>query len=122
MSENSPRTTPDLSLAFLAPPEPRPGLEIRINFGLVAGREATPSEIDELAGELLDDVDEVTIVAEQRHELSAEAEAAIHQLRVAIEDAQLPDDPEELELLSQRLVATCDGWARRAIDARHIEV
>jgi hypothetical protein len=122
MSENSPRAPANVSLAFVGAPQPRPGLEIRVNFGLFAAREATPSEIDELAKELLDEIADVTIVAEQRHELSADAEASIHQVRVAIDDAQLPDDPDELELLTDRLVAACDGWARRAIDARHIEV
>ena len=33
-----------------------PGLEIRVNFGVFAGREATPAEIDELAVHLLDKV------------------------------------------------------------------
>jgi|ERR1044071_436940 hypothetical protein len=122
MREKRPRGAADLSLAFVAPPQPRPGLEIRVNFGLFAAREATPSEIDELARELLDDVGDVTIVAEQRHELSADAEAAIHQVRVAIDDDQLPRDADELEVLTDRLVEACDTWARRAIDARHVEV
>jgi hypothetical protein len=122
MSENSPRGAADLSLAFVAPPQPRPGLEIRVNFGLFAAREATPSEIDELARRLLYEVGDVTIVSEQRHELSADAEASIHQVRVAIDDEQLPDDADELEVVTDRLVAACDLWARRAIDARHIEV
>ena len=122
MSENSPRGAADLSLAFVAPPQPRPGLEIRVNFGLFAAREATPSEIDELARQLLYEVGDVTIVSEQRHELSADAEASIHQVRVAIDDEQLPDDADELEVVTDRLVAACDLWARRAIDARHIEV
>ena len=122
MSENSPRGAADLSLAFVAPPQPRPGLEIRVNFGLFAAREATPSEIDELARRLLYEVGDVTIVSEQRHELSADAEASIHQVRVAIDDEQLPDDADELEVVTDRLVAACDTWARRTIDARHIEV
>ena len=43
-----------------------PGLEIRVNFGLFAGREATPAEIDGLAEVLRDKVHDLTIVAEDR--------------------------------------------------------
>jgi hypothetical protein len=110
------------SLAFIATPQTRPGLEIRVNFGLFAGREATAAEIDQLAQALIPQVGEVTILAEQRHELSEEVEASIHQVRVEVEDARLPEDVNELSALADRLVDACDGWARRAIDARHVDV
>ena len=43
----------DPQLAFYQrQPEP-PGLEIRVNFGIFAGRAATAAEIDELAQALL---------------------------------------------------------------------
>src|SRR5438874_5769408 len=112
----------DPSLAFLATPQTRPGLEIRINFGVFAGREATAAEIDELARALLPEIGEVTIVAEQRHELSDEVEASIHQVRVEVEEANLPEGVVGLAELSDRLVDACDGWARSAIDARHVDV
>jgi hypothetical protein len=112
----------DVSLAFVATPQNRPGLEIRVNFGMFAGREATPAEIDELAKVLLPEVGEVTIVAEQRHELSDSVEASLHQVRVEIDEQHLPEGVVELAELSDRLVDACDGWARRAIDARHVDV
>ena len=112
----------DLALAFVATPQTRPGLEIRVNFGMFAGREATAAEIDELAKALLPEVGEVTIVAEQRHELSEEVEAALHQVRIEVEEQHLPEGVVELAELSDRLVDACDGWARRAIDARHVDV
>ena len=40
--------------------------DIRVNFGMFAGREATKAEIDDLARALLEEVDAITIVAEQR--------------------------------------------------------
>ena len=43
--------------------------ELRINFGVFAGRSATPAEIDELARLLLPELGDVTIVAEDRREL-----------------------------------------------------
>ena len=53
-------------LAFaLARREP-PGLEVRVNFGVFAGRTVTPAEIEELGQWLLDEVDAVTIVVPER--------------------------------------------------------
>ena len=40
--------------------------EIRVNFGMFAGREATQAEIDDLAHDLLVEARRVTIVAEHR--------------------------------------------------------
>jgi hypothetical protein len=109
-------------IAFATETHEPPGLEIRVNFGMFAGREATAAEIDELAKALLPEVEEVTIVAEQRHELSGEVEAALHQVRVEVDEQNLPEGVVELADLSDRLVDACDGWARRAIDARHVDV
>src|ERR1700732_2096171 len=108
----------DFALAFVARSQARPGLEIRINFGVFAGREATAAEIDLLAQALIPELDEVTIVAEQRHELSADVGASVHQVHVEVADEHLPDGA-ELSELSDRLVEACDRWARRAIDTRH---
>ena len=110
------------TLAFIATPQARAGLEIRVNFGVFAGREATSAEIDDLADSLLPEIGEVTIVAEHRHELSEEVEASLHQVRVEIDDEQLPKDADELASLSERLLGACDVWARRAIDARHVDI
>ena len=63
-------------------PEP-PGLEVRVNFGIFAGRPVTPAEIDELARYLLDEVGAVTIVAEDRHELDPMLETSVHMVRSA---------------------------------------
>ena len=49
------------------------GVEVRVNFGVFAGRRATPAEIDELAKALLPKVGEVAIVAEERHEIGGRA-------------------------------------------------
>jgi hypothetical protein len=61
----------DELIAFVAAAEPG-ALEIRVNFGVFAGREATAAELDELAHALLPAVGEVTVVAEERHELGGE--------------------------------------------------
>ena len=66
----------DAELAFLSEPTESP-LEIRINFGIFAGRQATPAEIDDLARALLPVLDEVTIVSEQRHEITQASEVSV---------------------------------------------
>ena len=57
------------ALAFRNEEFAAPGLDIRVNFGIFAGRQATPAEIDELADALLTEVRDVSIVAEERHEI-----------------------------------------------------
>ena len=99
-----------------------PALEVRVNFGLFAGREATPAEIDDLAAELLDKVAEVAIVAEFRHEISAHSEAALHQVRIEVSGDDLPGDEHELDELRGRLVEAADRWARDCIAGRSVEI
>jgi hypothetical protein len=122
MEGNGAFTASDPTLVFIATPQARAGLEIRVNFGVFAGREATSAEIDDLACSLLPEIGEVTIVAEHRHELSEEVEASLHQVRIEIGDERLPEAAGELETLSERLLGACDVWARRAIDARHVDI
>ena len=64
--------------------------DIRVNFGMFAGREATQAEIDDLANALLDEVDAVTIVAEQRTIADREMEASVHQIRIELEPRTTP--------------------------------
>jgi hypothetical protein len=98
------------------------GLDIRINFGVFAGRDATPAELDELARELLPDLDSVSVVSEQRHEVSEDSEVSLHQVRVEIAESDLPDDPAEVDALTGRLVAAAERWARICINERHAEL
>jgi hypothetical protein len=108
-------------IAFASRTEP-PGLEIRINFGIFAGREATPAELDDLARELLPDVGEVSIVAEQRHEVTEDSEVAVHQVRVEVDGSVLPSAATELEALGGRLRQIAADWAHACIADRHAEV
>jgi hypothetical protein len=108
-------------IAFATRPDP-PALEIRINFGVFAGRDATPAELDDLAKELLPDCGEVSIVAEVRHEVNEETEVAVHQVRVEVAGDQLPASDAEREALTHRLVAICERWASDCAAARHAEI
>ncbi|HEY2328094.1 MAG TPA: hypothetical protein VGH52_11480 [Gaiellaceae bacterium] len=107
--------TDDFPIAFAVRRHDPPGLEVRVNFGVYASRGATPAEIDKLAEWLLDEIGDVTIVAEDRHEIGAHSEASVHQVRIEV---QAPAD----EALEQRLVARAEHWARLCAADRHLEV
>jgi hypothetical protein len=110
------------AIAFATRTFEPPALEIRVNFGMYAGREATPAEIDDLAAQLLDKVTEVAIVAEQRHEISTHSEAALRQVRIEVPGDELPDDEHQLDELRGRLIETAERWARECIAGRHVEI
>lgn len=99
-----------------------PALEIRVNFGMFAGREATPAEIDELAAELLDKVGEVAIISEARHEIGRHSEAALRQVRIEVGPDELPESEQEVDEFRGRLIETCERWARSCIADRHVEL
>ena len=109
-------------LAFCVREVEPPGVEVRVNFGVFAGRAATPAEIDELARALLPKVGEVAIVAEERHEIAEGSEAALNLVRVEVAPGQLPDDDRELDVLCGRLVEAAEHWAQSCIAERHADV
>jgi hypothetical protein len=111
----------DFPIAFVTSRNEPPGLELLINFGVFAGREATPAEIDELAERLLAAIPNVSIISEQRHEVGHELEASIHQVRVELAREELPGEVEH-ESLERALVATAEEWARSCAAERHAEV
>ncbi len=112
----------DPPIAFVSETGDPPALEIRVNFGVFAGRAATQAEIDELAKELLPELREVTIVGEERHEISEDVEAALHQVRIEVSAEHLPPPGEERERAVQRLVDAAERWAEACIAERHAEV
>ena len=111
----------DFPIAFVTSRNEPPALELLINFGVFAGREATPAEIDTLAEKLLAALPNVSIISEQRHEVGHELEASIHQVRVELARDELPGDGED-ESLERALVTTAEEWARACASERHAEV
>lgn len=109
------------AIAFATRTLEPPALEIRVNFGMFAGREATPAEIDDLAVELLDKVTGVAIVAEERHEISSHSEASLHQVRIEVSGDELPDDEHELDEMRGRLIESAERWARECIAGRSVQ-
>jgi hypothetical protein len=98
-------------LAFAVEPTTAP-CEVRVNFGVFAGRKVTSAEIDELAQALLPQFGRVIIVAEERHEVSAHSQMSVHQLRI-----ELPDDADP-----DRVVVVAEHWAQGCIADRHAEI
>jgi hypothetical protein len=112
----------DPQLAFLAPPEKTPAIEIRVNFGIFAGRAATPAELDRLADSLLDQIGGMTIIAEERHELDANGQASVHQVHVTLADDSISSDEQKREALAHRLLERVEHWARLCVAERHTEI
>jgi hypothetical protein len=102
------------AIAFRVREHERPGLEVRINFGLLTGRDVTPAEIDHLARALRPLADTFEIVSEDRHEFGGAVEASLHQVVVAIGEA---DDEAAI-----RVVEAAEQWARACFDARHSDL
>ncbi len=109
-------------LAFpVVRPDP-PGLEVRINFGMFAGRDATQAEIEELAQLLMPDFGDVEIVAEQRYEFGHGSEAEVHQVKIEVPRDALPVDDLKIGELGGRLASAAERWAQACIADRHAEV
>jgi hypothetical protein len=99
--------------AFVADRTDPPAVEIRVNFGVFAGRAATPAEVEDLARELRSRVDEFTVVAEQHFEFG-DVEASVHLVRIELDEA---DDE-----LRGRLLEIAERWAQACVAERHAEV
>lgn len=108
-------------IAFATEQEPA-GLEIRVNFGVFAGRDATSAELEELGKLLVPEAGEISIVGEQRHEISEDAEIVLHQVRVSVAPENVPDESGERKAFCERLVTLAEIWARQCINARSSEI
>ena len=87
--------------------------DLRVNFGVFAGREATQAEIDDLAHILLEELETVTIIAEQRYVVDRETEASVHQIRI-----KLGKGDGEVG----RLLLIAERWAQACVAERHAEI
>lgn len=101
-------------VAFVADSPDPPLVEIRVNFGVFAGREATPAEIEQLATDLHTRVPEFSIISEQRYEFGDEAEASVHLVRVELDDGDVE--------LRGRVLEIVERWADSCISDRRVEV
>jgi hypothetical protein len=113
--------TVEQTIAFASEREPA-GLDIQINFGVFAGRDATSAELEELGKLLVPEAGEVSIVGEERHDLAGEIELVLHQVRVSVPPENVPGDRAERKTFCERLVTLAEIWARQCIHQRHAEI
>jgi hypothetical protein len=106
------------ALVFAAPKREEPALELRVNFGVFAGREATQAEIEALGKELLEKAKHVTIVSERHHEIGYEAESSVHQLRIEVPAEALPLWECDVPEMRGRLIEVTERWALGCIADR----
>jgi hypothetical protein len=112
----------DPQLAFYQrQPEP-PGMEVRVNFGVFAGRTATAAELDDLAQALLRKVGDVAVVAEDRRLVGGDSEASLHQVRIEVDPEYIPPDEHEADVLAGRIVEVAESWAQECAHERHAEI
>ena len=99
-----------------------PPLELKVNFGLFSGREATPAEIEQLGRDLLAKFAYISIVSERRFEIGADAEGTVHQVRVEVGSEFLPRDEGQLAELRGRLLEVTERWVQSCVADRHAEI
>ena len=109
-------------MSFVVHRHDPPAIEVRVNFGVFAGRDATAAEIDRLAEWLLDEVGEVSIISEERHEIDANVEASVHQVRIEVAADRVPADESEREEIERRILERAEHWAHLCVSERHAEV
>jgi hypothetical protein len=112
----------EFPIAFAVHGHDPPALEVRVNFGVLAGRAATPAEIDRLAEWLLDELGAVSIVCEDRHEIDLHGEASVQQVRLEVPAERVPPDFAGRRSLEERLVERASHWARLCASERHLDV
>jgi hypothetical protein len=112
----------DPTMAFAVRGHEPPAIEVRVNFGVFAGREATPAEIDRLAQWLLDEVGEVSIISEERHEIDAHVEASVHQVRIELDPDRVPDERGKRDALEEKVLERAEHWARICVADRHTDI
>ena len=103
------------SIAFRVQDHARPALEVRVNFGVFAGRNATQAEIDDLARSLNDVVESFSILAEERHEFGGSVETSVRQVVIEVGSDHVGEDD---EMMCERIVARAEQWASDSIRSR----
>ena len=110
----------EVPVAFAVRHHEAPALEVRVNFGLLTGRAATPAELDRLAEWLLDSAGALSIVAEERLEVDAHGEAAVSQVRIEVPGERMPQTFGGRRELENRVIERASHWARVCAADRHI--
>jgi hypothetical protein len=103
------------AIAFRVRDRETPALEIRVNFGVFAGRNATQAEIDDLAGGLNEEVPAFAILAEERHEFADGVESSVRQIVIEVTGEDAGSDINDL---CERVMGRAERWAAACIHER----
>ena len=103
------------AIAFRVFDREEAALEVRVNFGVFAGRNASQAEIDELAGVLNAEVASFAILAEERHEFANDVESSVRQVVIQVAPEFVGDD---IDGLAERILALAEQWAAACIHER----
>jgi len=111
----TPRGLIKQAIAFRVRDRETPALEVRVNFGIFAGRNATHAEIDDLATGLNEEVASFAILAEERHEFANDVESSVRQIVIEISPEHAGSDIDEL---GGRVMLRAEQWAAACIQER----
>jgi hypothetical protein len=103
------------AIAFRVRDPEIPALQVRVNFGVFAGRNATQAEIDDLAGGLNEEVGAFAILAEERHEFANGVESSVRQILIEVSPEDAGSDVDDL---CRRVMARTERWAAACIRER----
>jgi len=65
---------------------------------------------------------EISIISEERHEIDANVEASVHQVRIEVASESVPADGAARERVERRILERAEHWARACIADRHVDV
>ena len=83
-----------------------------MNFGVVVGREVSDDEVERLGELLLSEAPGLAVVAERRREFGRATQAAMHQVRIELDEqaGSLGTAQEEkIRAIAERWVRECQG-------------
>jgi hypothetical protein len=93
-------------------------VELCVNFGLLAGREVSAAEVEQLAVQLLMRVARVSVVSE----LGEGGGGAVHQLRIQVMPGAVGFEQHDLAELRGRLMEITERWLAACLAAHTREL
>ena len=91
-----------------------PTLEVVVNFGVVVGREVSNDEVERLGELLRAEAPSLTVVAERRREFGRTSQAAMHQVRIELDEQAAGSLGTAQE---EKIRAIAESWVRECQSA-----
>ena len=107
----------DPPVAFvLEPVEPLP-LQIRVNFGIYTGRDATRPELERLASRVLERTGTVSVIGQQRYVAGLEQMVCLHEVLIEVAPDGIERAGYDLETLHELLLADARNWLEECVQS-----